>query len=136
MSYRCAALVLLALPLVGCAADAAPDASAPAADEADYTSGKKLLDCNVFMSGGGPDQQVTVLRTKTGLVLRELTDHGATEERALTEAEWTSKKLRLRKDPSDFGTVTSTLTWDSRDKAWSYMYRTSYWQAVGFADCD
>ena len=62
-----------------------------------------LLDCNTPV---GPDQQVTVIGNGTTLTLRELTTDGSQQDRALTIAEWTSEKLKLRSD--EFGTK-STL---------------------------
>ena len=60
--------------LIACAPSS--DGSAqPGAASDDVKTTKVLLDCNVFESGGGPDQQVKVEETKDGLVLRELTNH-------------------------------------------------------------
>jgi hypothetical protein len=135
---RASALVCLplALALGACAAETAPDApGAPVADEADYTGGTKLLDCSVFLSGGGPDQQVTVRRTSKGLVLEELTNHGSMVSRPLAAAEWTSKSLRLRADPDDFGRGKAKLFHDAKEKAWMYSYASPGWAADGYADC-
>jgi len=54
-----------------------------------------LLDCNTSV---GPDQQVTVIGNGTTLTLRELTTSGSQQDRNLSVAEWSSKKLSLRSD--------------------------------------
>jgi len=99
-------------------------------DEQDQTGSSKLLDCNVFLSGGGPDQQVTVLRKNGGLVLRELTENGATEERPLSEEEWSKKDIELRDD--EYGS--KNRFWKASD-GWMYESKSDGWRSSGYADC-
>src|SRR4051812_20720909 len=90
--------VLLLLAVAACSSSSTDDPIA-SGDPDNLTGKTKLLDCNVFESGGGPDQQVTVLKDKDGkLTLRELTEHGSTEERELSADEWAAKNINLRKD--------------------------------------
>src|SRR5690348_3885923 len=94
----------LVVSAIGCASseDAGSNASPVTDDNANLTSETKLLDCNTFEGGGGPDQQVTVIRIAGKLVLRELTNHGSTVQRPLDDAEFASRTLKLREEsPGD-----------------------------------
>jgi hypothetical protein len=83
-----------------------------------------ILDCSLSF---GPDQEVTVRKTPTGLVLEELTDSGSFIHRALTVKEYNSAKIRLRTDsPIDSGTLTY------KDGQWLY----DLGGAVGYASCN
>ncbi|HEY8072918.1 MAG TPA: hypothetical protein VIF62_02380 [Labilithrix sp.] len=100
-------------------------------DPENVTGKTKLLDCNVFESGGGPDQQVTVLKDKDGnLTLRELTESGSTEERDLSQGEWDARNIRLRKQDPD---EVNTLRKDGRD--WVNESRGGGFNVFGYADC-
>ena len=87
----------------------------------------KLLDCNISF---GVDQQVTVISDGTSLTLRELTDSGSQEDRALSLTEWTNKKLNLRAD--EFGSKT-TLTKEGSD--WVARESGGGVNETGDADC-
>ena len=119
-------LVLVA----GCAAGA----DAPAtADEANVTGEKILLDCNVFESGGGPDQQATVVKRSTGLVLKELTNTGSMVERPLTQAEWNKQDLTLRLDRYDGPETKNRLF--KKDGDWQNESVGGGFSSYGYADC-
>lgn len=87
----------------------------------------KLLDCNISF---GVDQQVTVISDGSSLTLRELTSSGSQEDRALSVAEWTRKKLDLRED--EFGSKT-TLTKDGSD--WIAHESGAGVEETAIADC-
>ena len=93
---------------------------------ADLPKGK-LLDCNISF---GVDQQVTVLSDGAALTLRELTDSGSQEDRALSVAEWNREKLNLRTD--EFGSKT-TLTKDGAD--WIAHESGAGVEETAIADC-
>ena len=63
--------------------------------------GLVLLECNVFESGHGPDQRVTVYTGGGGLVLEELTTDGAVVQRVLDRSEWDRADIKLRNEPLD-----------------------------------
>lgn len=129
-----AALFGLSAFATGCAAGADDAGTAPAASsDSDLKSTKILLDCNVFLSGGGPDQQVTVVQTADGLVLKELTNHGSMIERPLSAEEWASKDLTLTADPDDFGASINRLYFEKGD--WMNESKSDGWHAMGMADC-
>lgn len=121
--------------LVGCAgtSEDGAGASTEAVSNDEVKSDKVLLDCNVFLSGGGPDQQVTVIQRGEGLVLRELTIHGSVEERALTAEEWESKNLKLRLDKWDLPDADNRLYFERG--AWMNISKSDGWLAQGGADC-
>lgn len=124
-------IVLLAALIGGCAADGAGST----ATESELTEAKVLLDCTVFESGGGPDQQVTVLEARDGsLSLRELTNHGSTESRPLTREEWESHDLRLRRDRWDTPDTISRLYKDGND--WINESKGGGFSVFGYAACD
>ncbi len=119
---------LLVVAVAACGGSSDPVASG---DPANLTGKTKLLDCNVFESGGGPDQQVTILRDDTGkLTLRELTESGATEERELARTEWDAKNIALRKEAPD---DVNTLRKEGRD--WINEAKGGGFHAYGYADC-
>ena len=122
------------LGLAACTASAEDAGSASAASsDNDLKSTKTLLDCNVFLSGGGPDQQVTVIEKADGLVLKELTNHGSMIERPLSQEEWESKDLKLTADPDDFGESVNRLYFEEGD--WMNESKSDGWHAMGMADC-
>lgn len=128
---RSTALLLVGfLGLAGCAATSDPPA---ASSDSDLKSATVLLDCNVFLSGGGPDQQVTVVQKADGLVLKELTNHGSMIERPLSQEEWESKDLKLTADPDDFGESINRLYLEKGD--WMNESKSDGWHAMGMADC-
>jgi hypothetical protein len=86
-----------------------------------------LLDCNTSL---GPDQQVTVLDTGDGLVLRELTTSGAQVDRPLSSSEWKSEMLLLRDEGFD---SLSTMTKDG--DAWAVHATGGGVNELGYADC-
>lgn len=96
----------------------------------------KLLDCNVQ----GPDQQVTVIRDRDGLILKELTNNGSWIERKLSAEEWDARLIRLEmnepqtelnaRNPSYY-----ILQYRKESNRWSYDYRANGWREVGMADC-
>lgn len=92
-----------------------------------------LLDCNVFLSGGGPDQQVTVVQRGDELFLRELTNHGAWIERPLSAEEWETKDLALRREEFDGPDAVNRLYLESGD--WMNESKSPGWHAMGFAVC-
>jgi hypothetical protein len=99
-------------------------------DDSNLTAGTKLLDCNVFEGGGGPDQQVTVVRVSGKLVLKELTNRGSQVERPLDEREWASLSLKLREEfPGDV----SVLKKDRGD--WINTSSGGGFRTFGLADC-
>lgn len=124
--------VLPLLLLAACAAESG--AGEEQTGEDDVTGGKVLLDCNVFESGGGPDQQVVVVRRTTGLVLRELTNSGSWEERKLPTAEWDKKHFTLRKDRFDGPTAKNRL-WKDGDQ-WFNEASSPGWRTFGMAYCE
>jgi hypothetical protein len=84
---------------------------------------KELLACNLSF---GPDQQVVVVSTPDGLILRELTNSGSMLSRDLSQEEWDSGVLQLRTDsPIDSG----TLTFENGE--WFY----DLGGAAGYAEC-
>ncbi len=128
---RCIGALLASCLVFACSSSSSSDPVA-SADPANLTGKTKLLDCNVFESGGGPDQQVTVLQDKDGnLTLRELRESGATEERDLSQDEWDSKNLKLRQDYPD---EVNTLRKDGRD--WINESKGGGFSLFGYADCD
>ena len=86
----------------------------------------KLLDCNISF---GVDQQVTVISDGSSLTLRELTNTGRTQDRALDIAEWDRRQLYLR---SEYG-ATTTMT--KRDGDWFVRESGAGFEQSGFADC-
>lgn len=126
--------VLCASCLVACSSGgpSTTDSTEGALKETGGTSTKTetLLRCNVFESGGGPDQEVTVKRTGTALTLIELTNHGSTVSRDLDEEEWSSHVLKLRQEyPDDDNTLTK------EGHSWRNESKSSGWRTVGYADC-
>lgn len=131
---RATLLVLAALGLAACASAEDGTGGSPAASsDQEVQSAKVLLDCNVFLSGGGPDQQVTVLKRGDQLFLRELTSSGATEERPLSAEEWEKKDLKLRNDKLDGPDAVNRLYLEDGD--WMNESKSPGWHAMGFADC-
>jgi hypothetical protein len=125
---------LFFLGLVACGSSSSKsDDNAATGDPANQTGTKILLDCNVFESGGGPDQQVTVIQREDGLVLRELTNSGSTEERPLSEDEWASKSLTLRRDRFDGPDAVNRLWKEGRD--WMNESKGGGFSEYGSADC-
>jgi hypothetical protein len=124
---------LLALPallaLFACTSHTEGSASA----SADLSDTKVLLDCNVFESGGGPDQQVQVDKRASGLVLRVLTTGGSWIERPLSDEEWKSGDLKLHNDDSDGPDAVNRLY--RRNGAWINEAKSDGWHEIGFADC-
>lgn len=123
-------LALFATVAVACASPASSDnASENSAAESSGRS-KKLLDCNVFLSGG-PDQEVTIVQNADGsLTLKELTDDGDEVSRDLSEEEWESGKITLRHDRFDLPTDVNLFYKEGR----SWMYKSE--GAMGNADCE
>jgi hypothetical protein len=125
--------LLVALPavlsLVACTSVTESSSSA----SADLSQTRVLLDCNVFESGGGPDQEVRVEKRASGLVLRELTTNGSWIERPLPEAEWNSGDLRLRNDDGDGPDAVNRLYKDNG--AWMNEAESAGWHEMGLADC-
>ena len=88
------------------------------------TPANAILDCNLSF---GPDQQVTILSTPKGLILEELTESGGFRRRPITEAEFDSGKILLRKgDALNSGTLTL------EGSRWLYEFDGS----VGYASCN
>lgn len=128
--------VLLGL-LVGCSGSDASDTASRGAvtgDDANLTEGKRLLDCNVFESGGGPDQQVTVYEKNGTYTLKELTNHGSMEQRALSKAEWDKRDIVLRRDRYDGPNAVNRLYKDS-EGSWVNEAKDDGFNVFGFADC-
>jgi len=117
--------------VVGCGGSEA--SSVATGDDANLTSGKVLLDCNVFESGGGPDQQATVIQKNGALVLKELTNSGAMVERPLTQAEWDGKDITLRHDRYD-GPSTKNHLWKENGD-WMNESKGDGFSSYGYADC-
>ena len=86
-----------------------------------------LLDCNLAQ---GPDQHVTVLKQDNQLLLRELTNVGATVERVLTSKEWANKSFSLR--DSSFGQKTNM---HRVSDGWMYHVKGPGLEILGYADC-
>lgn len=130
---RSLALTFFALAATLAVACASPTSSSESGESsAAESSGrsKKLLDCNVFLSGG-PDQEVTIVQNADGsLTLKELTDDGDEVSRDLSEEEWESGKITLRKDKFDLPTDVNLFYKEGRD----WMYKSS--DAEGNADCE
>lgn len=119
--------------LVACGGtNGAPDDNTAGAS-ADQTGTTILLDCNVFEGGGGPDQQVTVIKKADGLILRELTNSGAMVDRPLSAEEWAKKDLKLRKDDFD-GPDTINRLW-KEDGEWLNESKGGGFSSYGNADC-
>ena len=129
-----AGFVVLAA-VTGCAgsSDDTPASAQAASSNDEAKSAKVLLDCNVFLSGGGPDQEVRVEQRGSDLVLRELTNHGSWEERPLSKEEWQKKDLKLRKDDFDGPDAMNRLYFEAGD--WMNESKSDGWHAMGFADC-
>jgi hypothetical protein len=121
-------LGFLAVSAFACAAPSGDGSSASSA--AASTSGSKVLvDCNVFLSGGGPDQQVTIVKTADGLILKELDANGSMKQRPLSDEEYQSGKITLTNLPDDFPNDVATFYKSGH----SWMYKSS--SALGDADC-
>lgn len=118
------------LGLVGCAGAEGQDV---AATSQEVRSPKVLLDCSVFLSGGGPDQQVIVEQRGEDLVLRELTNHGSWESRPLSREEWESRDLKLRNETYDPADAVNRLYVE--DGYWMNESKSPGWHAFGYADC-
>lgn len=88
-----------------------------------------ILDCNI---GGGDTQEAIVLKTSSGLTLKELDNHGYFHERSLSQSEWKSGKIKLY--THDEFPADAFMKKDGRD--WYVEYSSfggvSY---TGFADC-
>lgn len=127
-----AALVMLAACSGSSSSDSSTDESAGALEKKDGGGATEtLLRCNVFESGGGPDQEVTVKRAGEALTLVELTNHGGTEQRDLTTEEWESGVLKLRQEyPGEANTLTK------EGHSWRYESKSDGWRTVGYGDCD
>jgi hypothetical protein len=121
--------------LAGCAGttEDTGGATQAASSNDEVKSAKVLLDCNVFLSGGGPDQEVRVEQRGDKLVLRELTNHGSWEERPLSKEEWTKKDLKLRNDDLDGPDAVNRLYLEAGD--WMNESKSDGWHAMGMADC-
>jgi hypothetical protein len=120
------------LGLAACTASAeTSDGASAAAASNDVKS--VLLDCNVFLSGGGPDQEVRVEERGGELVLRELTNAGQWLERPLSNEEWESKELKLHNDDLDGPEAINRLYFEDGD--WMNESKSDGWHAMGFADC-
>jgi hypothetical protein len=121
--------------LAGCAGSTEDTSGAAqaASSNDEVKSAKVLLDCNVFLSGGGPDQEVRVEQRGTALVLRELTNHGSWEERPLSKEEWSKKDLKLRNDDLDGPEAVNRLYLEAGD--WMNESKSDGWHAMGMADC-
>jgi hypothetical protein len=123
-------LALTALcTLVACTSHTEDSLSA----SADLSETKVLLDCNVFESGGGPDQEVRVEKGASGLVLRELTTSGSWIERPLSDKEWNSGDLKLRHDDVNGPDALNRLYRD--DGVWMNEAKSAGWHEIGVADC-
>lgn len=122
-------LGLVAAVLVGCAGSAENAAES----NADVTGDKILLDCNVFESGGGPDQQATVVQRGEKLFLKELTNTGSMQERELSKEEWESRDLKLRLDRWDLPDTVNRL-W-KEDGDWMNESKSDGWHTLGSAYC-
>lgn len=94
------------------------------------TKSQTLLRCNVFESGGGPDQEVTVTRAGESLTLVELTNSGSTVSRELSADEWQSRVIQLRKeDPDEENTLTK------EGHSWRNESKGGGFRTLGYADC-
>lgn len=97
-----------------------------------------LLNCNIQ----GPDQQVTVVRDRERLILKELTGRGRWIERDLTATEWDAKILRLQMGEKGEQTELDArdpfyyvLQYDQEIRRWTFDYRVPGWRQLGMADC-
>lgn len=129
-------LHMLSLGLVvtfaaGCSAGT--EAASAAADEANLTADKVLLDCNVFESGGGPDQEAIVVKRGDGLVLKELTNTGSMIERPLDQAEWDKQEIKLRLEQFDGPDQVNRLY--KKDGEWLNESVGGGWATYGSAYC-
>lgn len=125
---------LLGVVLAACADTSDGSTTVTVADSnQEVKSSKVLLDCNVFLSGGGPDQEVRVEQRGHDLFLRELTNHGSWEERPLSAEEWAKKDLKLRKDDFDGPDAVNRLYFEAGD--WMNESKSDGWHAMGMADC-
>jgi hypothetical protein len=119
--------------LVACGGTTGASDDDTAGASADQTGTTILLDCSVFESGGGPDQQVTVIKKADGLVLRELTNIGSTEERPLSDEEWAKKDLKLRHEEFDGPDAVNRL-WKEKGE-WLNESKGGGWATYGYAYC-
>jgi hypothetical protein len=110
--------IALASLLTASPAQALPSSPAP---------GQVLLRCNI---SSGPDQEVTVHRTVEGLFLHELTTSGRRLNRALSQTEWDSRRLRLR---AEFPGEENVLTGEKG--AWTFLGQGAGVNIVVLADC-
>jgi len=111
--------IKIALLLTSHAALAAP---APLA-----APGKILLRCSI---SSGPDQEVSVWENDGQLSLHELTSAGSRIQRPLSAAEWSSRRLRLRRE---MATDENILT--GENGAWTYLGQGAGINYVVLADC-
>lgn len=128
--------LLSLVTLFACSGGASRDAtdeSAGALEKKEAgTATETLLRCNVFESGGGPDQEVTVKRTGDALTLIELTNIGSTVQRDLSREEWDSHSLKLREEyPGDQNTLVKEGA-----HSWRNESKSPGWHTFGYADCD
>lgn len=115
---------------VACASPTSSESGSQSSAAASTARSKKLLDCNVFLSGG-PDQEVTIVENADGsLTLKELTDHGDEVTRDLSEAEWESGRIVLRHDELDAPGSQNLFYKEGRE----WMYKSD--DAEGNADCE
>lgn len=89
--------------------------------------GQIRLNCNTPV---GPDQQITVLKTADGMVLKELTMSGKTIERPLSEEEWKSGSLTLTENSPD----SVTKMWMT-EHGWWIESKSPGWNETAPADC-
>lgn len=105
------------------------------------STGTVLLNCNVQ----GADQQVTVVRDRGQLILKELTDRGSWIERELTDKEWNEKTIRLSMGRDELLEDQTALDdrepyyyviqFTKENQRWMFDYRLPSWRQIGMADC-
>lgn len=88
-----------------------------------------ILNCSISI---GPDQQASVLNRNGSLVLKELTNRGAFQERALSFPEWNSRSIRLRSEyPGEISTLSKTA------EGWSFtVVAGGSVSMFAYADCE